>query len=92
MENLRQVPCMLHIKLKGMECIVPCKHIFCPNAHPLPLGWVGSKDQNFFFLNVVMLHFNFYTTNMEEKKTLTLHTPLTLGLAERSDIEIKRFY
>ena len=44
--------------------------------------WVGSKVKNIFFLNVVMLHIKL------KKKTLTLHTPLTLGQTERSDIEI----
>ena len=46
---------MLHIKLKGMECKAPCKHIFCPYAHPRPVGPV-QKVKLFFLLNVVMLH------------------------------------
>ena len=33
---------MLHIKLKGMEYRAPCKHIFCPYTHPLPLV-LGQK-------------------------------------------------
>ena len=38
---------MLHIKLKGMECRVTCKHIFCPYTHPQPLD--GVKRKNIFF-------------------------------------------
>ena len=29
---------MSHIKLKGVEHRVPCKHTFCPYTHPQPLG------------------------------------------------------
>ena len=46
---------MLHIKLKGLELRAPCKHIFCPNTHPRPVGSV-QKVKTFSFLNVVMLH------------------------------------
>ena len=43
----------LHIKLKGMEHRVPCKHIFCPYT-PSTLG-LGQKVKAF-VLNLVMLH------------------------------------
>ena len=38
-----------------MEHRAPCKHIFCPNRHPRPLG-LGQKVTNNFFLKVVRLH------------------------------------
>ena len=80
---------MLDIKLKGMEHRAPCKHKFCP--YTISTCGVGSKGQNILFLNVFMLHFKLkgkkYRPTLEEK-TLTLHTPLTLGQIERTDIEI----
>ena len=45
---------ILHIKLKGVELRAPCKHIFCPYTHPLPLGY-GEKVKHL-LLKVVMLH------------------------------------
>ena len=41
---------MLHIKLKGMEQRVTCKHLFCS----VPGVWL--KGQNIFFLKNIMLH------------------------------------
>ena len=38
---------MLHIKLKRVEHRTPCKHIFCPYAHPRLLG-LGQKVKTFF--------------------------------------------
>ena len=49
-------------------------------------GWV--KRSKHFFLNGVVLHIKLKEKTNIEEKTLTLHTPLTLGQVERSDIEI----
>ena len=37
----------MHIELKGMEHIAPCKHILSPYINPLPLG-LGQKVKTFF--------------------------------------------
>ena len=37
---------MMHIKLKGMECRAPCKHILC--LHTPSTTGMGSKGQNIF--------------------------------------------
>ena len=49
------------------------------------ISGVGSKGQNSFFLNVVMLHIKLKRKNYRpayKKKTSTLHTLLTLGQVE----------
>ena len=48
---------MMPIELMGMEHRAPCKHMFCPNAHPRP--WIGSKGQNIFLLKKFMLHIKY---------------------------------
>ena len=45
---------MLHIKLKVIELIAPCKHIVCPYTHPQHAGCI--KSDKIRILNVVMLH------------------------------------
>ena len=39
---------MLYMKLKGLEHVAPCKHIFCPYTHPRPRGGV-KRLKHFFF-------------------------------------------
>ena len=41
---------MLHIKLKEMECRVPCKQIFCPYTHINPWGGVKSSKQDCYLI------------------------------------------
>ena len=38
---------MLHIKLMGVLHRAPCKHMFCPNTHPRPLGWCQNVKHFF---------------------------------------------
>ena len=35
----------IHIKLKGMKHIAPCKHILCPYTNPQPLGGGGGGQK-----------------------------------------------
>ena len=39
---------VIHIKLKGMKHIAPCKHILCPYTNPQPLGGGGQKVKTCF--------------------------------------------
>ena len=80
---------MLHIKLKGMECRVPCKHIFWPQTYHLFLGW--SQKVETFFLKVVMLHIKLKgrKCNQQVSKHFELtHTPDLWGRVQRSDTNI----
>ena len=65
---------MLHIKLKGMERIVPYKHIFCPTTHAQPMG-LGQMVLIFFSESGFVAYqykLKEVNTNIDEN-TLTLH-------------------
>ena len=67
---------MSHIKFKGTEHKVPCKHMFCPYTHPQ----AGSKGLTFFLVEsshvAYQIEGNGTQSNMQAH-ILTLHTPST---------------
>ena len=77
---------MLHIKFIGMEHIASCKHIFCPYTHPRPVGLGQNICSEYGYVAYQIKGKELFIKI--EKKDLTLHTPLTRGQVERSDIKI----
>ena len=75
---------MLHIKLKGMEHRVPCKHKPCHlYTHPLNLGW--GQSSKYFFLKVVMLHIKVMGVVHRAKymPIFSVHTPSSPDVRSR---------
>ena len=71
----------------GMKHRTPCKQIFCPFTHP----WMGSKGQNIFYEELVMLHIKLQGKSLEHyasKMFDCMLTPDGLGMVKGSDIEI----
>ena len=71
---------MLHIKLKGMEHRVPCKHIVCPNTYPQPTD--GAKRSNHFIAENSHVAYQIKgngTQGIIQVHILSLHTPSTYG-------------
>ena len=67
---------MLDIKLKEMKRRAPCKHIFCPQTYPRPLG--SGKNLSECGHIAYQIKGKVVKTNTETI-FLTLHTPLTSG-------------
>ena len=68
---------VLHIKLKGMEHRPPCKHIFCPYAHPRPDG-CGQMSE-YFFSESSQTNQRKEALSTMQAHILFLHTPSTPG-------------
>ena len=69
-----------------MEHRASCKHIYCPYAHPQPLGW-GLKVKTFFFTEISHVHIKFkgieQNTMQSHTFLLCLHMPSTRQLGSK---------
>ena len=73
---------IFHIKLNGITNAATCKHIFCPNTHPRPLG-VGLKVKTFLSESSHVAYQIRREWSVEQRHMLSLHTLSTPGVGSK---------